>query len=578
MKKTFSLILLGTLLLSSCGQHLPEEIEKSYETFSVTDGTLTLTDTIIASIEWTSTSTLAFKVGWRVSDIYVRPWEKVRKWQILAELSNQESAIQVDALSDIEQKLDNLSLNTNVVKRNIENLEKSTAKLYDKRLDWLDAQIDSLKNTIEKARQVLGNDTGSLFSYYITLANDYERMSTNMLYEGDKILGITTRFDAQNDAWENYLGIRAGNIQTDTVNKWGTLDASRAKIRSYTESWVVISDINKAILDLRDAYVNARFFGASMNHLLENSVPGGWLPEETLDAWITQWKSLRSDEQQSEGAFVNWRNSIVSLTQSPSNSWSVRDKDIVSLELELKNLKIGRETLMAEKESKLREIQTNIATAETQKWQIGVEIAQTRMNNSLAQASLEYGVLRAPFDGVILEKFVDVWNVVGMGVPIMKLSSLDGGLVKAYINNDTYRYAVWDSLSLHNIAYEESMTGTISLLQNEKDPLHNKNYIEITLVDANEAIGERVMLTLVRKKAPLQNGVIIPLESIITRYGPPWVLRIEWGRAVFTLVEIIGSDLSLVEVIWIPENSIIITAGKENVLDGEILDRVTSWE
>lgn len=65
------------------------------------------------------------------------------------------------------------------------------------------------------------------------------------------------------------------------------------------------------------------------------------------------------------------------------------------------------------------------------------------------------------------------------------------------------------------------MTGTISLLQNEKDPLHNKNYIEITLVDANEAIGERVMLTLVRKKAPLQNGVIIPLESIITRYGPP---------------------------------------------------------
>ncbi|MBP9780030.1 hypothetical protein KBD33_05415, partial [Candidatus Gracilibacteria bacterium] len=78
--------------------------------------------------------------------------------------------------------------------------------------------------------------------------------------------------------------------------------------------------------------------------------------------------------------------------------------------------------------------------------------------------------------------------------------------------------------------------------------------------------------------APLQNGVIIPLESIITRYGPPGVLRIEGGRAVFTLVEIIGSDLSLVEVIGIPENSIIITAGKENVLDGEILDRVTSGE
>jgi multidrug efflux pump subunit AcrA (membrane-fusion protein) len=577
MKYILTIVFSVIFVLSSCGQEFHEEIDKTYETFSVAEGTLTISDTLIASIEWSTTSTLAFKVGWRVSDIYVRPWEKVRKWQILAELSNQESSIQVASLWEIEQRLDNLSLNTNVVKRNIENLEKSTAKLYDKRLDGMDAQIDLLRNALEKAKQNLGNDTWSLFSFYITLANDYERMSTNLLYEGDKILGITTRFDAQNDAWENYLGIRVWNIQSDTVNKWGALDASRAKIRSYTESWVVITDINRAIQDLKDAYTNARFFGASMNHLLENSVPGGWLPEETLSAWINQWKSLRSDEQQSEAAYINWRNSILSMVPVNS-SWSVRDKDIVALELELKNLQISRETLMAEKESKLREIQTNIATAETQKWQIGVEFAQTRMNNSLAQASLEYGILRAPFDGVILEKFIDVWNVVGIGVPIMKLSSLDGSLVKAYINNDTYRYTVWDSLSLHNIAYEESMTGTISLLQNEKDPLHNKNYTEITLLDANEAIGERVMLTLVRKKAPLQNGVIIPLESIITRYGPPWVLRIESGKAVFTLVEIIGSDLSFAEVIWIPENSIIITEGKENILDGEMLDRVTSWE
>lgn len=51
MKKLISLLIISTLLLSSCGKKVEETTEKSYKTFLVKNGTLTMTDTVIASIE-----------------------------------------------------------------------------------------------------------------------------------------------------------------------------------------------------------------------------------------------------------------------------------------------------------------------------------------------------------------------------------------------------------------------------------------------------------------------------------------------------------------------------------------------
>ena len=103
----------------------------------------------------------------------------------------------------------------------------------------------------------------------------------------------------------------------------------------------------------------------------------------------------------------------------------------------------------------------------------------------------------------------------------MKISSLDKSIIKTYIDNDLYGYKIGDVLSLTDTSNNESLTGTITLIQAEKDPLHNKNYIEVTLGSGNDIIGERMTMNLSRKKTPFQNGVIVPLESIITRYETP---------------------------------------------------------
>jgi hypothetical protein len=76
-----------------------------------------------------------------------------------------------------------------------------------------------------------------------------------MLYEGDKILGITTNFERTNDGWEAYLGTRVGDSKSLANNDWNTLYTLRGKIRAYTETGSRMPDITIAINDLKTAYI-----------------------------------------------------------------------------------------------------------------------------------------------------------------------------------------------------------------------------------------------------------------------------------------------------------------------------------
>ena len=50
---------------------------------------------------------------------------------------------------------------------------------------------------------------------------------TAMLYDGDKILGITTNYEYANDAWEPYLGARVGDTRALAINEWNRLYTAR---------------------------------------------------------------------------------------------------------------------------------------------------------------------------------------------------------------------------------------------------------------------------------------------------------------------------------------------------------------
>ncbi len=565
---TFTITLV--LLISSCSQE-EVHIAKSYKTYSTLTGSITVKDDIVAMVEWKQTSNLAFRSAGIVSSLSVLPGEYVKKWQILARLGNRESSIQSNAFWSIENELQDLSRSTTIVRIGTENVKKSTEKLYDERVKSIDIDILSLENTLQKTKQDFNNQTNSLWNSFESFAQNFDRISTSMLYEWDKILGITTNFEHSNDGWEAYLGTRVGNAKGEAENEWNNLYVLRGKIRSYIEIWATIPDIRIATQDLRTALVWARSYAKSMTYMFQNSVLGWGLVEETLNAWLATWSSLSADEQTSEANFITWRNNNLHLTDSSIGSGSIADKSIVSLELELSNLKQSRATLLAEKEAKVNEVKTNVDSVKSKKGEVSVQLAETRMNASLARESSEYSIIRAPYDGVILEKLGEEGMVIWAWIPLIKISSTDSTLAKIYLDNSLYQYEEWKAISGVIPDTEQSISGTISLIQEQRDPIHNKNYAEIQL-EWDVAIGTKITIHLERKKSNFQNGILIPLWSIISRYGPPGVYILEDKKVRFQNIEVLGSDMSYAEVLGIKEGAQIVTDGKENIYDGEVLE------
>lgn len=567
--KSLYLLPIIPLLLASCSK---EEVvlQKHFSTYSTQSGNITVKDDIIGTVEWGKTSALAFRSAGIVSDIYVLPGDTVKKWQILARLGNRESSIQSDWLKKVQSELESLGLTTNAIRIGTEGIKKTTETLYDARIASLDMSIRTLELNIEKAKQNLSNQTSWLGATFSTFANDFDRISTSMLFEWDRILGMTTNFEYANDGWEPYLWARAGSSQKESEDAWNQLYATRGIIRRYTETGATITDMTKVIEELRLAYIDARMLATRMNTMFENSIVGADLSRERLDGWITAWNGQTLAIQWSESNYTTWRNTNQNLTNNSSTGSSVASKDIEALSLELENTRLSRTTLLAEKAAKLQEIDTNVNTVKWKKWEVTLQLEETKLNTALAVESSEYSIIRAPYDGIILEKYGEEGMVVSGGTPLIRMTSDDRKIVKTYIDNTLYNYSL-QSILLATDEEDNYYTGQVSLIQEQKDPLHNKNYTEV-LLSGTGVIGTKVTLHLERKKSSLQNGTLIPLSSILTRYGPPGVYILENGIAHFTLVEVLGSDMVYAEVLGIPEWSTIITDGKENIYDWEKLD------
>ena len=180
--------------------------------------------------------------------------------------------------------------------------------------------IDAARIGYERARQTYETLTGKNALAYDTLVNtnsktldgynenyktylgDAERIMTSMLYEADKILGITTNFEFANDAWEPYLGTRVGDSRALANNEWNTTYVVRGDLRAKIEKSKIIN-ITDPVADfdlISKSYDQSRKLADAMLFMLQNSVIGGGLPGELLSGWVASWNGQRSTIQAAE--------------------------------------------------------------------------------------------------------------------------------------------------------------------------------------------------------------------------------------------------------------------------------------
>lgn len=66
--------------------------------------------------------------------------------------------------------------------------------------------------------------------------------------------------------------------------------------------------------------------------------------------------------------------------------------------------------------------------------------------------------------------------------------------------------------------------------------------------------------------------ILIPNAALITKYGETGVYILENGRTEYRIVTVIASDGNMSTITGLKAGQKIITKGKENILDGEMLE------
>lgn len=79
-------------------------------------------------------------------------------------------------------------------------------------------QLDTVVNTNGKTLDAYNQN-------YRSYISDLDRLMTQVLFDGDKILGISDYF--KYPSWESYLGVRNGTSFADARNEWNALYSVR---------------------------------------------------------------------------------------------------------------------------------------------------------------------------------------------------------------------------------------------------------------------------------------------------------------------------------------------------------------
>ncbi|MDD2487626.1 MAG: efflux RND transporter periplasmic adaptor subunit [Candidatus Gracilibacteria bacterium] len=478
------------------------------------------------------------------------------------------------------------------------------------------------KSNLDNSRKLLDlermnmekNAVNSLTNAYIIARNAREYIDT--------LLGITDLKKNGNDSYEVYLGARKINSKLTAEKSFNVFNAQYGKTyQSYQDNIVNKSDIPKeTLLDvLSSALLTLDSLRNALHDtmdMLDNSITSSNFDDNTLNGLKLQASALVGNLEQAilsptSAGMSGVKGSIEALDSFENNydlkikqledalnisqedlNMAKTGKDItsydnsknissletnVSIKSDSLNLsKIGEqeairgiELAKQEKLSKISELDAKSGEIQSKLNEVSSKKSEVRMNENLAVNGIESGIIRAPFDGVIMKKMSDIGAVIGAGMPILSITSTDGRFLKTYVDNDIYGLIGGSVIQIISEKDRMTYTGAVDFLSDTKDMTNKKNRIEVRIDNDKLKYGDRFILNIGSQKKDKQ--IIIPLNSIVNKYTEPGVFIISDGKAKFKMIKIKESDTDFVAVEGLKVGDKIITQGKDNIIDGEDL-------
>jgi len=186
-----------------------------------------------------------------------------------------------------------------------------------------------------------------------------------------------------------------------------------------------------------------------------------------------------------------------------------------------------------------------------------------------ARIELANTAVRAPFDGTVSERAVEIGDFVEVGDPIARVVDLDPILVVAQINEREAGRLVPGRLAAARLIDGRTIEGVVSYIAPEADPATRTFRFEVESPNPDGAVPDGVTA-----------GITLPLEQIAAHRISPAILTLRddgqvgvkilgpGNKVVFEPVRILSEDADGIWVTGLPKRVTLITVGQEYVTEG----------
>jgi multidrug efflux pump subunit AcrA (membrane-fusion protein) len=224
------------------------------------------------------------------------------------------------------------------------------------------------------------------------------------------------------------------------------------------------------------------------------------------------------------------------------------DLDTANTRVNVAQAKIRQiEATIAQAASSIKNAEATVGEATASVEQAQAQIPQAEAAVREVSANLDYGVVRAPFAGVITKKQVDVGAMAGAGQPLMTLESgnrlrLSVAVPESLIN----RVQLGQSVRVHIDALNRQVSGNVSQIIPAADPQSRNFTVKVALTPTAHLISG--MFGRLQLDTDDRTALVIPKDTLVERLGVSGAFKVVDGKAQFQTVTVQPINGNEVEV------------------------------
>lgn len=190
------------------------------------------------------------------------------------------------------------------------------------------------------------------------------------------------------------------------------------------------------------------------------------------------------------------------------------------------------------------------------------------------EQQLSFTVMRAPFDGTIDNRFVQVGDYMTPGTSCAWIVGAEPFHVVGAVSEAQIGQVKPGTAGSARLVTGETVQGTVTFVASAADAATRTFRLELTVPNPDFALRDGVTAEIRIQTAQVPAVRLSPAALSLSEQGVVGVKIVEDGKIRFVPVSIVSDSKEGVWVAGLPETAVVVTVGQEYVTDGEAVNAV----